>query len=115
MGHVQNCHKKVAGMDGTCPVMQLGQFTAAHRTSSTGYGLQGDEIYSLLLDAKAAGHRLLSLSAAQLNFSVVPLRPQESCIELCWQLQVNQLDLTCEGERSDVKLSLLRLQRLLKP
>ncbi|CAE7232583.1 hypothetical protein AK812_SmicGene20021 [Symbiodinium microadriaticum] len=27
-----------------------------------GYGLKGDEIYSLLLDAKAAGHRLLSLS-----------------------------------------------------
>ncbi|CAE7229888.1 unnamed protein product [Symbiodinium natans] len=26
------------------------------------YGLKGDEIYSLLLDAKAAGHRLLSLS-----------------------------------------------------
>ena len=31
---------------------------------SKGFGLNSDEIYSLLLDAKAAGHRLLSLSDA---------------------------------------------------
>ena len=28
-----------------------------------GYGLNGDEIYSLLLDARAAGHRVLGLGA----------------------------------------------------
>ena len=72
------------------------------RTSSTGYGLKGDEIYSLLLDAKAAGHRLLSLSAAQLNFAVGLLRTQESYIELSWQLQVSQVDLTCAGSAQEV-------------
>lgn len=33
-----------------------------YRRSQRGFGLNSDEIYSLLLDAKAAGHGLLSLS-----------------------------------------------------
>ena len=47
---------------------------------SSGFGLNSDEIYSLLLDAKAAGHRLLSLSDAWHNGDRSPwAQPEDFC------------------------------------
>ena len=56
-----------AGVLGWSVLVRAGGGWSQASSKSRGYGLKGDEIYSLLLDAKAAGHGLLSLHDAYLN------------------------------------------------